>query len=177
MRVFGPEFEAGSSVLVIGAAGQLINCSVGSVGYLLLMSGNQRRLIKVQIAMAGLSIVVNITLIPLLGIVGAAVAAASVNVISNLWNLSEVRKALHIFPYNRSYLALLIPAFVSGAVVVLLRFRIQTSAHPWIVIPFVLFVSYAVFCSSAVAFALDQDDRMIARGAWTQVVNGLRKQG
>src|SRR5205085_5455522 len=41
MRIFGPDFEAGWPVLVIGAVGQLVNCGVGSVGYLLLMSGNQ----------------------------------------------------------------------------------------------------------------------------------------
>ena len=96
MRIFGPDFEAGWPVLVIGAIGQLVNCSVGSVGYLLLMSGNQRRLLKVQFAMAGVSVLANVALIPALGIVGAALAAASVNVGQNLWNLYEVRKALRI---------------------------------------------------------------------------------
>ncbi|MGZ5227464.1 MAG: hypothetical protein ACXWCS_25160, partial [Burkholderiales bacterium] len=38
--------------LIIGAAGQLINCGVGSVGNLLIMSGHEKRLMKVQIAMA-----------------------------------------------------------------------------------------------------------------------------
>jgi O-antigen/teichoic acid export membrane protein len=93
MRIFGADFEAGWPVLVIAAMGQLVNCAVGSVGYLLLMSGNQRRLIKVQFVMAGVSVLINITLIPVLGMVGAALAAACVNVGGNLWNLSEVRKA------------------------------------------------------------------------------------
>ena len=39
MRIFGPDFEVGWPVLVIGTLGQLVNCAVGSVGYLLLMSG------------------------------------------------------------------------------------------------------------------------------------------
>ena len=49
MRVFGHDFEAGWVILVIGAAGQLVNCAVGSVGYLLLMSGNERRLVRIQL--------------------------------------------------------------------------------------------------------------------------------
>ncbi len=109
MRIFGPDFESGWPVLVIGAVGQLVNCGVGSVGFLLLMSGNQKRLIKVQFAMTIVSVVTNLSLIPTLGMVGAALASAGVNVGGNLWNLYEVRKALGISPYNRSYFALLIP--------------------------------------------------------------------
>jgi len=67
---------------------------VGSVGYLLLMSGNQKRLLKVQFAAAIISVLVNLSLIPVLGIVGAAIAAALVNGGTNLWNLLEVRRAL-----------------------------------------------------------------------------------
>lgn len=177
MRIFGPDFVAGWPVLVIGAIGQVVNCGVGSVGYLLLMSGNQRRLIRVQFVMAGLSVLASITLIPVLGIVGAAVAAAGVNVAGNLWNLSEVRKALRISPYNRSYYALLIPAGFTAGAVVLLRFYAASMAHPWLVILLALVVSYAVFCGLAVAYSLNPDDRMIARSAWSQLRGGLQKWG
>src|SRR6202035_1866267 len=98
MRIFGPDFVVGWPVLVIGAIGQLVNCGVGSVGYLLLMAGNQRRLIRAQFVVVGIAVLVNITLIPTLGIVGAALAAAGANVAGNLWNLVQVRKALQIFP-------------------------------------------------------------------------------
>ena len=64
MRLFGPEFEAGWPILVIGTLGQLINCGVGSVGYLLLMSGNQRRLIRIQAVMAAVMIGLSLLLIP-----------------------------------------------------------------------------------------------------------------
>jgi O-antigen/teichoic acid export membrane protein len=175
MRIFGPDFVAGWPVLVIGAVGQLVNCGVGSVGYLLLMSGNQRRLIRVQFAMAAISILVNITLIPALGIVGAAVAAAVVNAAGNLWNLTQVRKALGISPYNRSYYALLIPAGFAAAAVLLLRFSSPSIGRPWLVIALALVLSYAVFCGLAIAFALNPDDRMIASSAWSQLRAGMQK--
>ena len=133
MRIFGPDFESGWPVLVIGAVGQLVNCGVGSVGYLLLMSGNQKRLIKVQFAMTIVSVVTNLTLIPTLGLVGAALASAAVNVGGNLWNLYEVRKALGISPYNRSYFALCdsrgvrIVGHVAGALLRPARARIRGS--------------------------------------------------
>jgi O-antigen/teichoic acid export membrane protein len=142
-----------------------------------LMSGNQRRLIKVQFAMAGVSVLVNIILIPALGIVGAALAAAAVNVGGNLWNLYEVRKALRIYPYNRSYYALLIPTAFAAVTVALLRFWTASVAHPWLAILLALALSYVVFGGLAVAYALDPDDRMIARSAWLQLRGGTWKKG
>lgn len=177
MRTFGPDFESGWLVLVIGALGQLVNCGVGSVGYLLLMSGNQRRLIKVQFVMAGVSVLVNISLIPVLGIVGAVLAAACVNVGGNLWNLHEVREALRISPYNRSYYALLIPTAFVATGLVLVRLWTASSGHQFVVVLVALILSYAIFGSLAAAFALDPDDRMIAASAWSQLRAGLRKQG
>ncbi len=177
MRIFGADFEVGWPVLVIGAIGQLVNCGVGSVGYLLLMSGNQRRLIRVQFVMAGVSVLMNISLIPILGIVGAALAAALVNVVSNLWNLSQVRTSLQISPYNRGYFALLIPTAVMAAGLAALRMGTSSMAHQWVVILFALVLSYALFGSLAIACALDPDDRMIARSAWSQFRGGLRKLG
>jgi len=167
MRIFGPGFDAGWPVVVIGAIGQVVNCGVGSVGFLLLMSGNQRRLMRVQFAMAGVSVLVNVALIPVLGIVGAAVAAACVNAGSNLWNLFEVRTALRISPYNRSYLALLVPAVLTASIVVLLRVSTASITHPWLIILLALGLAYVVFAISAMAFALDQDNRMITRAAWS----------
>jgi O-antigen/teichoic acid export membrane protein len=177
MRIFGPDFEGGWPVLVIGAMGQLVNCGVGSVGYLLLMSGNQKRLMKVQFAMAVVSVLTNVALIPTLGIVGAALSAACVNSLGNLWNLYEVRKALRIFPYNRSYLGLWIPSASAAAAVILIRFGTDSSARPWLAVALSLLLSYAVFGGLAVAYALDTDDRMIARSAWSQLRGGIQKWG
>jgi O-antigen/teichoic acid export membrane protein len=177
MRIFGPDFEAGWPVLVIGALGQLVNCAVGSVGYLLLMSGNQRPLIKVQFAMAGISVLVNITLIPVLGIVGAALASSCVNIVGNLWNLYEVRKVLRISPYNRSYYALLVPTVAVAAVLAGLRFWTVSMVHQGLVILMALALSYTVFGCVAATYAFDPDDRMIARSAWSKVTDGLHRFG
>ena len=70
---------------------------------------------RVQFVMVGVSLLMNITLIPVFGVVGAALASATVNVAGNFWNLMQVRKALQISPYNRSYFALAIPAVFAAA--------------------------------------------------------------
>ena len=180
MRIFGPDFESGWPVLVIGAVGQLVNCGVGSVGFLLLMSGNQKRLIKVQFAMTIVSVVTNLTLIPILGLVGAALASACVNAGGNIWNLYEVRKALGISPYNRGYFALWIPGVSALSALLLMRFATGSTAwanHPWLAVVLSLLLVYAVFGGLAIAFTFDADDRMIARSAWRQLRTGMQKFG
>lgn len=174
MRIFGPDFESGWPVLVIGAVGQLVNCGVGSVGFLLLMSGNQKRLIKVQFTMTVVSVVTNLTLIPVLGLVGAALASACVNVGGNVWNLFEVRKALGISPYNRNYFALWIPSVSALSAVLLMRFFTGSTAYPWLIVGLALLLAYVVFAGLAAAFALDPDDRLIARSAWSQLRGGCK---
>ncbi|MGC2248991.1 MAG: flippase, partial [Terriglobales bacterium] len=161
MRLFGPAFEAGWVVLILGTLGQLINAGVGSVGYLLLMSGNQRRLIRVQAIMAVFVVVTTAGLVRPFGIVGVALAAALTNAIANYLNLREVRAALDISPYNRTYLRLLLPCAASIAVVVGIRL-LTAGFHPeWMAIAAALVLAYAAFCGLALLVGLDDDDRMI----------------
>jgi hypothetical protein len=100
-----------------------------------------------------------------------------VNAGGNLWNLYEVRKALGISPYNRNYFALWIPSASAVSAVLLMRFSTGSASHPWLVIGLSLLVAYSAFVGFAGAFALDQDDRMIARSAWSQMRLGMQKFG
>ena len=169
MRIFGPEFEAGWPILVIGTLGQLINCGVGSVGYLLLMSGQQRRLIRIQAVMAGVMVGLSLLLIPRLGLTGAALAAAVTNAVSNVWYLREVRSKLGLFPYNRSYFRLLPPLAGNLCALLLLRFALAGILPPWMTLAIVLVSAYLVFVVIALAVGLDEDDRLIARALWSRV--------
>ncbi len=168
MRIFGPDFEAGWPILIIGTLGQLINCGVGSVGYLLLMSGQQRRLIRIQAVMAAVMVGLSLLLIPRWGLTGAALAAAVTNAVSNVWYLHEVRSKLGLFPYNRGYFRLLPPLGGSLCMLLLLRFALG-GLPPWMTLAIDLVASYLAFVVIALAVGLDEDDRLIARVLWSRV--------
>lgn len=175
MAVFGHDFEPGWPILVIGTCGQLVNCGVGSVGCMLLMSGNQHRLVRVQAYMAAMMVVLSIWLVPLWGVWGAAVAAAVTNVGVNVWNLVEVRSALKLFPYNRSYLKL-VPPLAGAFFVTWLASKLAISSSIFIsmktdlMVIFVALVSaYATFSAVALLMGLDEDDRLIANAVWARV--------
>ncbi|MGK7346823.1 MAG: flippase [Candidatus Nitrospinota bacterium M3_3B_026] len=76
LGLFGPEFEDGAAALVIMSIGQFVNVATGSVGYLLMMSGNEKLLRNTTLAFAVVNIALAVALIPPLGVTGAALAAA-----------------------------------------------------------------------------------------------------
>ena len=169
MKLFGAEFEVGWPVLVIGTVGQLVNCGVGSVGLLLLMSGNQRRLIRVQAAMAAVAVLSNLLLIPLMGMIGAALASALVAVVTNLWYLREVRRALHTHPFHRGYATLLLPFAATFACVLFLRMSLHLFRPEWLLILLALVSAYLVFVITAMASGLDPEERLIAGAALLRI--------
>jgi O-antigen/teichoic acid export membrane protein len=174
IRIFGRDFEVGWAVLAIGTLGQLINCGVGSVGYLLLMSGNQRRLIRIQAVMACGMLALNVVLIPRWGIVGAAVGAAVTNVVTNVWYLVEVRRTLGLLPYNRSYWRLLLPVSGNLAVLLVAKTALPSVRPEWLVVAAGIPLAYMAFVAIAMVFGLDADDRLIANAVWSKVRGALQ---
>lgn len=104
MSIFGSEFKNGAIVLSILAISQFINVCTGSVGYLLLMSGNEKKMRNNMFFCTAINIVLNILLIPELGIIGAALATASVMVLQNVIAVIIAWRSLNIItlPINFS---------------------------------------------------------------------------
>ncbi|UZJ38141.1 flippase [Prosthecochloris sp. SCSIO W1103] len=84
MGMFGEEFQKGGILLSILAIGQFVNVATGSVGYLLIMSGNEKLMRNNVIFIAIISIVLNVVLDPLYGALGAVVATAVPLAVQNL---------------------------------------------------------------------------------------------
>ena len=169
MEIFGREFGEGWPVLVIATLGQLVNCGVGSVGQLLLMSGQQQKMVRVQAIVVPLGIAINWLLIPRLGLVGAAVAASATNILLNALWLRDVQRSLSILPSRRGYVLLLPPALATLAGVWLVRYGLRGFPHGFLSVIAGLVAGYSVFLLSSLAIGLDANDRMLARSAWDLV--------
>lgn len=169
MRIFGPEFESGWIVLAIGTLGQVVNCAAGSVGFLLLMAGNERRLIRIQIGMAVVMVVLTLALVPYWGIAGAAVSAAAVNVGMNAWSLYEVHRNLGMTPYNATYWRLL-PALLAMTAVSIVILRVCRGWRPeWAGVGIALCGAYVAFILVALATGLDSDDKSVVAAVWRRL--------
>lgn len=82
--LFGPEFPAGVGALWILLAAQTVNSATGPVGYLMTMTGHQNQALIIQSMAAAINFGLNLLLIPVLGMAGAAMATATAIV---FWNV------------------------------------------------------------------------------------------
>jgi O-antigen/teichoic acid export membrane protein len=94
LSLFGHPFIAGWSALVVYSLGQLGSVSAGPVGLLLNLTGHHRKITVVTAVCAGITLAGYLTLIPALGMVGAAAANSVGVIIKNVWLRMIVRRRL-----------------------------------------------------------------------------------
>lgn len=92
MGIYGPEYVAGTWVLVIFSLAQFISAISGSVGYLLQMTGYQKQYQNIILTTTFLSVALNFALIPLWGINGAALSGFITIVARNLYSVWFIKK-------------------------------------------------------------------------------------
>lgn len=95
LSLFGSEFESGYWVLIILAAGQLVNALSGSVGVYLNMIGQQNVYQKVVLTAAVLNVVLNLIFIPMYGLAGAAIASMVAIAFQNIASAVYIKTKLN----------------------------------------------------------------------------------
>jgi len=76
LSLFGPEFVSGYGVMFILVVGYMMRAAMGPAEFLLNMAGQQSAAAAIFGATACLNIALNVTLVPMFGLYGAAVATA-----------------------------------------------------------------------------------------------------
>ncbi len=117
LRLFGKGYGAGVPAIVIMSGAMLVSMAFGPVDIVLLMGGKSSLNLWNTLASLGTNIVLNLLLIPHLGISGAAIAWAASTVVNNVLPALQVH---HIFKIHAFGLQFLIPlasstVFVGGA--------------------------------------------------------------
>jgi O-antigen/teichoic acid export membrane protein len=102
MHWFGGGFFLGASILMVLTVGQLINVTCGSVGCLLVMTGNEKIMRNIILITAAMNIILNVLLVREYGPIGVAYATAFSTVMWNIWAMVSVKKRLGfwMFGYN-----------------------------------------------------------------------------
>lgn len=98
LSVFGPEFLEAHWALKVLIIGQLIDVLCGSVGNLMVMTGNQNKSLMVSASCALINLILNAILIPRYGVVGAAIATSSTLIVWNVWLCFLVIRHVDINP-------------------------------------------------------------------------------
>ena len=157
---FGAEFGAGSVSLILLALAHLVNASVGSVRYVLIMADREKWVLWNMVGVSLLNICLNRLFIPHLGMEGAAGATAIAIIVINFIMLFQVYYHLRIHPYQLSFLKPLLGGVVA-AVVVLLGRDIIGWGNSAVKIAVLSFMLLAIFVAVLKLLKLDDQDRFI----------------
>lgn len=96
LGIFGNDFIDGQWTLIVLVIGQLVNAATGSVGLFLNMSGNQKILRNTALISLLLQCIIAVTLIPNMGIIGAAISSSVAGALWNLMCILYVYKKLNL---------------------------------------------------------------------------------
>lgn len=98
---FTSEYEAGAPALALLALGYGFNAFVGSAGYVLQMTGDHVRLLRITVVTAGINLVAVLLLAPRYGITGAAIASSGSLIAQNIYLIIVVRQRHRIWTVPR----------------------------------------------------------------------------
>lgn len=122
LSLFGADFVKGNACLIILSAGQFINLSVGSVGYLLLMTGHQKWMLFNAAGAVTVNALLMTILVPRYGINGAAWSTATSLALTNIIAMLQVYFLLDLHPYSVRYGKFIILGCVTAASTWIIKF-------------------------------------------------------
>jgi len=114
LGLFGPEFTAGSMVLILFVASQLLNAATGPSDYLLMMTDHQYVVMANEWLFGIANVVLNIVFIQVFGLIGAALASAGVLAVRNLVKVTEVWFFERLHPYSWAFSKPIAAGIVAG---------------------------------------------------------------
>lgn len=167
MRMMGPEFVAGANTLAVLALGHAVLCCVGSAGYLLVMSGRQRFETINAVLAAAFCVILNLSLIPSFGSLGAAVATALACLLVSVLRIFQVKRLMAIQVLRPSLLRIIaLASFTAVAVFTVARYLPvgDGSGIPGLIMRNALIA--ALFIALYWFFGLDHKDRHAVVDAW-----------
>jgi O-antigen/teichoic acid export membrane protein len=174
MAILGPKFIPGWPVIVVIAAAQLFSASVGPTARVLAMTGHQRVVMFATLGSIATAAALNLLLVPVFGIFGAAAATAVALILVNVATLFFVHRLLGFWPYSVRYAKPVLAGLLAAASVYLARPVLPAYAGaPALLIFAPLFL--AVFLALLLALGLSPSDRQFLASFWAAVRRNVRR--
>jgi len=153
--VFGEEFTRGSMVLTLFTVAQLTFCAVGPSGYLLMMTDHQYLAMFNQLSSGAINVILNYVLILQYGLIGAAMATATVLAAINVARIFQVLHFEGIHPYNRKFLK----PIISGIVAAITLFAISTVLDRYVLLVVGGIAGALAYVSVLYIIGIEQEER------------------
>ncbi|MEM7286260.1 MAG: flippase [Actinomycetota bacterium] len=121
LGVFGPNFTTGTSALVVVVLAELAGAATGMSGPIIAMSGHNRLKVINSFVWMAVSIAANVILIPIWGLMGAAVAVVISTSSINIIRVVEIWVLYRVLPWDRHIWKPLSAGVTAASALVLVR--------------------------------------------------------
>ncbi|CAN5580863.1 flippase [soil metagenome] len=166
LTVFGgEEFTAGWTALIVVAGAQLFSTSVGPSPRMLAMTGNQNVVMIATVIGAGTGIAACFALIPIYGLIGAAIGASAAIVTENTLTVLAVRQRLGFWPYSLPFLKPLSAGLLAAGATYLIEWAIPLPGL-LLTIAFVGGLFSTLFLGLLLLFGLSDTDKEFLQAFW-----------
>jgi O-antigen/teichoic acid export membrane protein len=160
MSIFGDEFSAGTTGLIILAFGTLFNTGTGVCGAMITMTGHTRLTFLNSIINVAINIVLDILLIPKWGIIGAALAITLTIMVINTLRTIQVYYLHQIFPYDWTFLKPVAAAIISSIIVYILISTFD-SINDFVLVVIGSVILWGSYIAMVYLLRLSDEDRLI----------------
>lgn len=164
--LFGPEYILGWLVLSVLAFFEFINISVGPSGPTLQMTYNQDAVFVINTTSAILNVLLNLLLIPSLGILGAGIATGSALAFNNLTQFLLLFKKYGITPFEKRFLGIIPPVIVA-----IILFLFLGTTH-WVIKLIIISAGYSI---TVFLTGLSMEDRLFFGSFLKKMGKGYNK--
>ena len=133
--LFGKQYSTAGTALAILALGNLVNTAVGRVADIMKSSGHTKPVFYNNIVNLGANIILNVVLIPVLGVLGAAIATASSIAFVNILLAAEVYRYEKIHAFTKEELKIVLASSLAlGATYLIINQAFAMTPY-WTLIP------------------------------------------
>ena len=157
--LFGSRYIGAAVALQILAFGFFINISLGFTGNTLLVLGKTNFLMWTFVISAIINIILNMVLIPPMGIIGASIASAFSLIVAKILNMIKLYNFFKVHPFSKNYLKITGLLVMFLVVFYILRNLVVMSLWMFMALFLLFLVSYSLSVLFTKSF--DEEDIMI----------------
>lgn len=156
--LFGSRYIEAATVLQILAIGFFVHCCTGTSGSTLIVMGKTKFLMWGMLITVVANIILNIVLIPIIGIVGAALATTLALVIKNVFWLVKLYFISKIQPFTKIYLKPVVVSIPFLFLIYILTNHLASFISFWILPLFLILFLVVYGLSILFTKSFDQED-------------------
>jgi len=167
LAIFGAEFVAGATGLIILAFASLFNAGTGACGSVITMTGHSRLTLTNSIIILAVNIGLDLLFIPRWGVKGAALGETFSVVLLNSVRVVQVFILLRIWPYNPSFIKPITAALIAAGA----TYLASQSLTSWPVLLQVVMgavVLWGIYVLVIALLGLSEEDHLILDQLWAR---------